>query len=259
MIDTHCHILPGLDDGVPDVQAAVSMLKIAAADGIKSIIVTPHYEDGCRPTREDIEEGMGLLQPDAEALEMKLYSGMEVYLTPDTPGELKDGKLLTLAGSRYLLVELPFQQIPPYLDTVFFEIMLRGIIPVIAHPERQAGIISDPNRLLKYLERGVLTQVNTWSLLGHFGPEAASCAETLIKHGMAHFLGSDAHSSSRRTPLLKEAARKVKAVAGTEALEEILGNGEKLLANATVTSQHGPVKKKKGFFKSLLPKTGFFG
>ncbi|WP_366922152.1 hypothetical protein MFMK1_002593 [Metallumcola ferriviriculae] len=259
MIDIHCHILPGIDDGAKDIDTAVEMLRIAAADGIKEIITTPHYEDiRYHPTKAEIAAKLELIRPEAEKLGITLYPGMEVYLTPETPRDLKEGRLNTLAGSKYLLVEFPFQEIPPYADKVIFEIMLQGIIPVIAHPERNGGIIAYPNCLVKLLDKGVLTQVNGGSLLGCFGQEVGSCAKKLVKHGMVHFLSSDAHSDKRRTPLLSEAVDKLKEIAGADTAARLLKNSQKLLNNETITSSHQPITRKAALITSLLRRINVF-
>lgn len=255
MIDIHCHILPGIDDGAKDIDTTEKMLRLAADDGVKQIIVTPHYEETrYQPSLVEIEQKLELIRPIAAPLGIEVYPGMEVYLTPDTPNDLKEGRLLTLAGSRYLLVEFPSQQIPPYAERVLFEIMLQGIIPVIAHPERNYEIINHPNRLIKLLDKGALTQVNSWSVLGYFGKEAAQCARVLLHHGLAHFLASDAHSDKSRTPQLAEAVLKINQIASKETVQELKQNAQKILVNEMISSFHRPIKKRRGLTTALWRK-----
>jgi len=257
MIDIHCHILPSIDDGPKDEETSIDMLKIAAEDGIKSIIATPHFEEMIKPTVADVKDRISMLKQKAAALGINLYTGMEVYLTPETPDDLKKGKLLTLADSKYLLVEFPFQQIPPYIDNILFEIMVQGKVPVIAHPERYREIIDNPNILLKYLDKGALAQVNSWSIMGYFGPDIKTCAKSLVSHNMVHFLASDAHSNRKRKPILTDALEKITQFAGTETADTLTQNATKILKDAVVVSNHQPIQKKRSLL-SYLPKVSIF-
>ncbi len=234
------------------------MLIIAAEDGISSIIATPHFEDMIKPTKEEIVDRLAMLKQKAAAFGINLYSGMEVYLTPDTPKDLKNGNLLTLAASKYLLVEFPFQQIPPYIDNVLFEIMLQGKVPVIAHPERYREIIDNPNILLKYLDKGAIAQVNSWSIMGYFGPDIKTCAKSLVSHNMVHFLASDAHSNRKRKPILTDALEKITQFAGTETADTLTQNATKILKDAVVVSNHQPIQTKKRGLLSYFPKVSIF-
>jgi len=244
MIDIHSHILPAIDDGPSELETSLQMLNIAAENGTTTMIATPHFHEQIRPKKHKIIQKLDLLKEEAEKLNITLYAGMEVYLTPDTPQNLRKDNLLTLAGSNYLLVEFPFQQIPSYIDTILFEIMLQGKAPVIAHPERYTEIIENPNKMLKYLEKGALAQINSGSLLGYFGQEVQACAENLLTHGMVHFLGSDAHSTGRRKPILKQALQQIKEIAGEETANILSENAEKLINKKPILSSHRPIEKK---------------
>jgi len=207
MIDLHSHILPGLDDGARSFEEAISMAGIAVAEGIHDMVATPHY------TGEEMTEAFysrvlqqrdqldGLLK---EAhIDLKIYIGAEAWISPFLISK-GDVHSLCLNGSRYLLVELPMMDMPQYTEAVIYQLQLKGIVPVIAHPERNQAIIRDPNLLGRLIDLGAIAQANTGSILGKFGLAVQKCARILLEHDMIHALGTDAHSDRTRSPRWKE-------------------------------------------------------
>jgi protein-tyrosine phosphatase len=170
--------------------------------------------------REETERRLGEVREawDGAGLSIELHLGVEIYLTPQTPADLETGRLWTLAGSRYVLVELPFRTWPTYAEDVLFDLQLKGYVPILAHPERYTVIAHEPNRMYSLAERGILSQVTGAALLGGHGHEAQRCAETLVKHGLAHFISSDAHGVTmrKRMPQLGEAMRSAARLVGEE-------------------------------------------
>ena len=130
---------------------------------------------------------------ESDAVPLKLVLGMENALDLNTPDQVQQGTALTINGSTYILVELPFHQLPLYWEEVLFRLQLNGLQPIIAHPERQSQIQSNPGLLVEAVGRGILLQLTAGSLTGHFGPQARKCAETLLKKRLAHFIASDCH------------------------------------------------------------------
>lgn len=208
-IDIHCHIISDIDDGAKDEAMALEMLKIAERKGTGHIIATPHYVYG--NTRYGfntiIEKCEALNRLAASAgINITVYPGCEVFITPELIELYEQGLIGTLANSRYMLVEFPMMSIPPYTDNVLYNLQLKGITPIIAHPERCSEIQYDPERLKSFIDRGILAQVNSGSITGLYGRESKKTAMRLIKEDLVQFVASDAHSASGRNPDMSKAA-----------------------------------------------------
>jgi protein-tyrosine phosphatase len=213
LIDLHTHILPGLDDGSSSLQESQQMLEIAAADGISVLFATPHFMEGWfQPSPEIILSEVQQLNDYAieKGLPIRVMPGMEVALCQEIPRWLGDGRLLTLNGQgKHLLVELPANEIPNYTEPLLFELQLMGITPILAHPERNRIVGENPSWISRLVERGVLVQITGDSLLGRFGKRTLQTARQLLNLGVVHGLGSDAHSSRHRVPILSKAKSEV--------------------------------------------------
>ena len=209
MIDLHCHILPGIDDGAPDLNASLAMAEVAVANGITHLLCTPHHNNGkyLNPKNQIIGHVAELQKElDDRQIPLTLFEGQEVRIT----GELLDcwdrGELLTVdVANRYLLVEFPSHDVPSYTDQIFFELFSRGVTPIIVHPERNSVFIEEPNKLIPYLEMGVLAQLTAPSYVGTFGKKIQKTAHLMVKHNLVQMVATDAHNISSRTFLLKEA------------------------------------------------------
>lgn len=238
MIDLHTHIIPDLDDGPPDMETSVGMGRIAAEEGIGAIVSTSHSDEAALVGRAGMEASLEAVREAwaGAGLNIRLELGVEIFLMPDTPAALKSGVLWTLAGSRYLLVETPYQPWPTYADKTLFDLQLAGYTPILAHPERYTPIQNDPNRMYALVERGILAQVTAAALLGAQGPAAKKCAETLVRHGLAHFISSDAHglTARKRLPQLRAAVHVAADLVGVEAAHALVqANPTHVLANTT--------------------------
>lgn len=207
MIDTHLHILPGIDDGPETIEESVALAKVLIQEGVHTAIATPHYND-LFPQRSaaEIRERVGELQQtlDLQGLQLRLYSGHEALIKPGLVEDIQDGRLATLNGSRYLLLELWNNSWLPETERVIFELRAFGIIPIIAHPERYRAFLQNSDLLLPLLERGVLTQLTAGSLIGMQGNSTRKCAERLLKEGCIHCIASDAHSAVKRSPRIMQ-------------------------------------------------------
>lgn len=208
LIDIHTHIVPGLDDGAPNLQKAVEMAAIAARDGIKSLVATPHVMRGAfENNRTDILKKVQDLNLCIKVQNIKLtvLPGAEYYMEEDLPERLAAGQLLTINDTgRYLLVEFPLSIVPAASGDVFQGLISQGVTPIIAHPERNKQILKNPQVLMRFLNRGVLAQVNAGSIRGMYGKEIQECAWRLIETGAAHFVASDAHTTHTRAPVLSD-------------------------------------------------------
>lgn len=203
MIDLHCHILPGLDDGAGNTDQSIQMARVAAESGIGSICCTPHCMSG---GAEAVFDGVANLQErlHRERIPVSLYVGMEIFGTQDTPWLLRDKRLLTLNGSRYPLIEFSFHTSGEREIEILAEVIAAGYRPVVAHPERYEYVRNDPRLINLWTDMGCLFQINRGSLLGRFGSGAQWMATELVQRGFATVIATDAHSPRVRTPRLAD-------------------------------------------------------
>jgi protein-tyrosine phosphatase len=228
MIDLHCHILHGLDDGPATLDESLAMCRLAVADGVRVIAATPHSPGSVASRQyapalihERLREINAALA--AERLSLEIVAGTEICYDADMIDQLKRGALLSYGRSRSILVELAHNTIPPMLDLPLFNLQVAGYRVVLAHPERIIEVQQDPNRLLPLIERGVLMQITAEALLGGQGQRLRATAEVLLLHGMAHLLASDAHGlPPRRAPLLTLARARAAAMVGGDAADHLV-------------------------------------
>lgn len=254
-VDIHAHILPGIDDGASDMETAIGMLDIAAFEDKEScIIATPHYifgslQNGAAKVEGKLEELRKAASD--KALKLDLRRGCEIFLSTEVPELLDSGEISTLAGSSYVLVELPMMSIPEYTADVLYQLKLKGYNPIIAHPERYRDVIADPNRLLEYLQRGIYFQINASSLKGLYGKKIRETALILLKHNMVHFVASDAHTCRSRSPKLTKAYGIVCDEVGLDIAERLFyRNGLAVLENRELEADEA-FAVRKGFGYSL--------
>lgn len=240
MVDIHAHVLPGVDDGPATWDDVLAIVRMAAEDGITGIVSTSHMlPDGAYANKRAdllplIEQLQGRLA--SEGLPTHVYPGGEVYLTPDTAARVKSGELLTYADAgRYILVELPSAEIPGYAEQALFDLQLIGLTPIIAHPERNQGVIREPQRLLDLVGRGILTQVTASSLRAK---PFVHTAELLIRHHAAHFIATDTHGVDRRRPRLSVYYERLSQLVGPEGARRLLiDNPRCVIEGKTVPTQ----------------------
>jgi protein-tyrosine phosphatase len=220
MIDLHCHILPGIDDGAADLSASIEMAKAFVADGVSVVACTPHILPGLyHNSGRQIQQATKQLQEvlNEEGIPLRLVAGADNHVVPTFVTELRSGHLLALADSRYVLVEPPHHIAPPRLEDLFFNILVAGYIPILTHPERLTWINSHYRVIERLVGRGVWMQLTAGSLAGAFGQNARYWAERMLDEGCAHILATDAHDVSRRPPNLSQ---------GRELAAELIGSTE---------------------------------
>ncbi|WP_199620966.1 tyrosine-protein phosphatase [Paenibacillus alkalitolerans] len=251
MIDIHCHILPGLDDGAQDVNQSIEMARQAVAQGIHSVIATPHHSDGFHWNEPDQVIGAIERLNQALALEnipLHIYSGQEIRVYGQCLKDCQEGRLLTLAGSKYLLLELPAMQMPVQIYRLIEQIQMIGFIPIIAHPERNFVILNDPGRLSDLVDRGALCQLTSHSIAGKRGKKLQELCFELCKRHLIHFIASDAHNVSNRGFLLSEAYEAVDKALGREYREYYMNNSERLASDLPIEKLLPVKPKKKSYF-----------
>ena len=217
MLDLHHHLLPAIDDGATDLAMALDMARMAAADGITTVACTPHIYPGLYDnTRDGIVAAIAALQAqlDQEGIALRLVEGADVHLDLGLLEGIRGGRIPTLAGSRYLLLEQPHHVAPPNFEGVVFELMAAGIIPVITHPERLGWVEHHYDLFVRLSRRGAWMQVTAGALTGRFGRRVKYWGERFVDEGHCMLLATDAHHPQRRPPLLAEAREAVAARLG---------------------------------------------
>lgn len=194
MIDIHSHILYGIDDGAKTIEDSLKILKEAEKLGFSDIIFTPHYIKGSKFICNNKEKRL-ILKKIKEAYNgnINLYLGNEIYYENNMLDLLMSGEATTLNNSRYMLFELPMNSEVNNLKEAIFNLKVKGVIPVMAHPERYEVFQKYPNELYDLINQGCLMQCNFGSLVGIYGKEASKCIKTLLKHDMVHFMATDVH------------------------------------------------------------------
>jgi protein-tyrosine phosphatase len=205
MVDIHCHILPGLDDGAETMEQSVEMAEMAIEDGITHVVGTPHANGEYRYDPDLIRQRRDELQARVGD-RLKLATGCDFHLSFENIQDLRanPGKY-TINQKNYLLVEFADFSIPPGTDETLHQLQLLGISPIITHPERNRLIRSKPEQLRRWLRQGCYVQITAQSLLGGFGESTQKQAEEWLKQDMVHFFASDAHGTGKR-PLKLRAA-----------------------------------------------------
>ena len=213
MIDLHCHILPGIDDGPVEMQTSIEMARIAAEDGIQTIVAAPHIKDILHSTvMLDALVSQLNFQLASRNIPVKVLLGADVFALL-SPSRLKN---YTINKSRYILVEFPHTYLPNKSKEILFSLAVNGFCPIITHPERNAAIINRPDLLLDMLYGNVLVQITAGSLTGDFGHDEQACACYLLKKGAVHFIATDAHSTNSRRPILSDGLMYAEKIIGME-------------------------------------------
>jgi protein-tyrosine phosphatase len=235
MIDLHCHILPGLDDGANSIEQAVEMARIAREDGIEIIAATPHlFRDNALRDFDLIgEKREALIQAlAAQGVSLEIKSGAEVHIFHDLVNEVRRHRdQLVLNGSGYMFVEFPADHIYRGAREMFFELMNEGVIPIIAHPERNSVFGQRPELLFDMVSQGALVQANAGSFIGTYGRRAGESVRRLIEWNLVHFVASDGHNTVSLPPRLTEAAKLVSALAGDEVARSLVERNPRAVLN----------------------------
>jgi protein-tyrosine phosphatase len=211
MIDLHCHLLPGIDDGPKNLRVALQMAKFAVDQGIQHSVLTPHIQPGCYDN--DVESIRASFQDfqaalDNHAIPLKISMGAEVRVCAELPQMISQNKIPFIGvweNKKVLLLEFPHDHIPLGADKLVAWLIAREIIPLIAHPERNQAILRDPYKLMPFIHTGCLLQVTAGSVTGLFGTASQQCALRLIKQNLVTVLASDAHNLHKRQPTLRPA------------------------------------------------------
>ena len=212
MIDLHIHILPGLDDGSPNLEESMEMAHLAVDCGTDVLVATPHcnmpyryentYNDHYRQRFHQLEEKLEQEEPSLQLLE-----GMEIFMTGDVVEKLRSGSLICLNHTRYPLVEFDFEVEESEITYQLDRLLDAGFTPVLAHPERYHCVGRNLDAVYQWYRMGVVIQINKGSVLGRFGRRVQRTVDAILRHRLAVVAASDAHSSEIRTPDLSHLRR----------------------------------------------------
>lgn len=236
MIDLHLHLLPGVDDGPPTLDGSRTILERAAGLGFRTLVATPHLKQPLDVEYHAlVSRALELVRPEAEARGIYVTQGFEVLLQPGVPGQLAAGQPLTLGDSSTILVELPFDIWPPYVDQTIFDLQTSGYNVLLAHPERYTPALRKPELVLDLASRGVMLQVTFASLAGVFGRDCQRFADTLLQQDAATVLASDAHSDGRRLTSVAAGIKRARQLVGPDRTTQlVVANPASLLDDLTL-------------------------
>jgi len=223
-VDIHCHLIPGIDDGAEDAAISLAMARMAAEDGVRTIICTPHQAGNFSANKGDIVRSavrrtQQMLRE--RGVPLKLLPGGDVRIESDMIAGLRRGDLLTLGDhGRHVLLELPHELYFP-LQPVLKQLERHDMVGILSHPERNQGILRQPEVLAPLVDAGCLMQVTAGSICGSFGDEIADFSAWMLEEGMVHFVATDAHGVDTRRPIMSEAFDIVCEISGEDIAERL--------------------------------------
>jgi protein-tyrosine phosphatase len=222
LIDIHTHILPGVDDGAKDFEESLRMIEVARRCGTTDLVASPHSDHKYHYDLAKVSQLIADLE-EAAAGFPRIHRGCDCHFHFDNiQAALRDPQLFTINGRGYLLVEFADNRIENATLSILETLMANGMTPVITHPERNPILRTRMRDLRKWVDRGCLLQVTAASLMGDFGKSAQQFAESLMKHDLVHFLASDSHSSTWRSPDLRPAYEWVERHYGASRAERLM-------------------------------------
>jgi protein-tyrosine phosphatase len=253
MIDIHCHILPGVDDGPRTIKESLDMARAAVEEGITAIVATPHHRNNqfdnyYADIIEEVHKLNEALQ--VEGIPLTILPGQETRIYGEIAEGLEAKEILPIhQHTPYILIELPSATIPKYTKQLLYDLQLQGYKPIIVHPERNRAILDDPNLLYEIVKGGTLTQVTAASLLGKFGKKVQQLSFKLIDSNLCHFVASDAHNISNRTFVLREAYSLLEEEYGPGLVIQMQENAEEVINGRNIVGDVPErVKTKKKLF-----------
>ena len=255
MIDLHCHLLPGIDDGPRDLATSLEMARQAVGDGITTIACTPHIMPGVYDNKPDDIRRLTLQLQKAlvdAAIPLRLVTGADVHIRPDFVAAMRGNAILSLNQSRYVLFEPTHHVAPPRIEDILFHAVSSGIIPVLTHPERLTWMESSYPLLQKLVQSGVWIQITAGSVTGRFGPAAKNLALRMLRDGLVHIMATDAHSLQRRPPLLAEGVAAAQAVLGADEARHLVTTRPQSILDDQATSVPLPAPAKRSLLGRLF-------
>lgn len=253
MVDLHCHLLPGVDDGSKNMEISLRLAREATENGVTHALLTPHHMNGhyvnhkqdvIRKTKEFQE------QLRSHDIPLTVFPGQEVRINGNLLNALdKDDILFADTGNKYMMLEFPDDDVPHYTNQMIFDLQQRGIIPVIVHPERNTKIIANPNLIYELLEKGCLSQITASSYVGTFGKKVENFSRKLIEAGQAYTFASDAHDLPGRKYEMRQAFEKLTQEFSNRLAKQYQDNARRIINGDSVPlNVMKKIKKKKQFW-----------
>jgi len=222
MVDIHCHILPGIDDGSESWEMTAEMCQVALADGITHIVATPHSNHVYAYDRDRYTEMLGQLHDSADG-KLAFSLGCDFHFSYENIRDaLEHPRRYTIGDTQYLLVEFSDYGIPPTVEQDLLTLSGSGMVPIITHPERNPPLLSNPEMVLAFVEQGCLLQITANAVTGGWGERPRKMVEWLLQREVVHVIASDAHDPVRRKPVLSEAREAVAQIAGADVAEALV-------------------------------------
>ena len=254
-VDIHCHMLPGIDDGAGDWQTALDMARMAVKDGVRKVIVTPHQLGNFTQNRGDdirhIAQQLQQVLVDRQ-IPLEVLPGADVRIEDGMIDQLTTGNVLSLGDLRgHVLLELPHELYFP-IEGVLDQLERLGMCGILSHPERNSGILRDPELLFDLVDKGCLMQVTAGSLVGSFGPSSQHVSEWMLSEGLVHFIATDAHGTKSRRPLMRRAYDRVGRITDQQTAEDLCVHYPALVASKQIVPSGRRKAVKKSSWKNLF-------
>ncbi len=222
MIDIHCHLLYGVDDGPDSLEESAAMLLEAKNQGVQALILTPHYRHGMFPyENEVIARHFQQVQQYAAKMGVAIFLGCEYHMNTHSVEHLRSGRCKTLAGSEYVLAEYSTADEYLLIRNMTQELLLAGYIPIIAHVERYTCLLEHPERVAELAALGALIQVNADAVLGVEGRKHKQFCKHLLKEELVDFIASDSHGVHQRPSRMGKCRDHIRKKYGEEAARQI--------------------------------------
>ncbi|CAM3922715.1 tyrosine-protein phosphatase [Mesobacillus zeae] len=250
MIDIHTHILSGVDDGARLMEDSLNLAQTAVKDGIHTVIATPHHRNNRyeNPKQAIIEKVASLNRVLQEkGIPLTVLPGQETAIYGEIVDDYEKGEIQTLNGTSYMFVELPSGHVPRYTEQVLFDLQMKGLVPIIVHPERNQEIQEQPELLYQLIKKGALAQLTASALTGKFGKRVKTFSHELIQANLVHFIASDAHDIKKRGFKMSEAYDTIHSQYGADMTYLFQENAELLIEGNNVFREAPERVKKKKF------------
>ena len=245
MIDFHSHILPGLDDGIANIEDSIKALAEAKQAGFDTIVATTHYSIPDEFVVEEKRRIELLKELQSKVSDIKIVLGNEIFVNGGIDELIKNKKASTINNTQYILFELPL--VNEYFETknTVLNLMAKGYRIILAHPERYVTMQKNPKQLEELIDMGIYLQANFLSILGFYGKEAKKTVELLFKHNMISLIGTDIHRKEKYYPKVEDAKEQIVSIIGQAEFEEISEtNPKKILENERIdTAEYTQIKK----------------
>lgn len=219
-VDIHTHILPGIDDGAKNTDESLAIIRAASKAGVKRMVATPHvFMENTRSVLDAAEKSFDTLKIETarHGIDIELSLGAEVSLGAGLSEEVKKDRRLTIGGGgKYILFEMPFFEVPFYARKTIFDLLVSGVTPIWAHPERCRDVIDDFNSVRAFTDNGVKLQINSGSLAGVYGRKVKHTAIKLVENGLGDIIASDTHSPDEADKSLSIGYSNIVKIAGKQ-------------------------------------------